>query len=99
MKLADLAAGVLLGGKFRLVEILGRGSYGDVWLADVVGDEDNLPHQVALKIYHHQDRATRKLIEEAAVASGFKHDRLVQVFGASRIDGIVVMWMEYVPGE
>jgi eukaryotic-like serine/threonine-protein kinase len=98
MKLADLAAGVLLGGKFRLVEILGRGSYGDVWLADVVGD-DSLAPRVALKIYHHQDRATRKLIEEAAVASGFKHDRLVQVFGASRIDGLVVMWMEYVAGE
>ena len=98
MKLVDLAAGVLVGGKFRLVEILGRGSYGDVWLADVVG-EDSLPRQVALKIYHHQDRATRKLLEEATVASGFKHERLVQVFGASRIDGLVVMWMEYVPGK
>ncbi len=98
MKLADLAAGVLLGGRFRLVEILGRGSYGDVWLADVVGDP-SLPPQVALKIYHHQDRATRKLLEEATVASGFTHARLVHVFGASRIDGLVVMWMEYVAGE
>jgi eukaryotic-like serine/threonine-protein kinase len=67
MKLADLAAGVVLGGKFRLIEILGRGSYGDVWLVDVVADE-TLPPQVALKIYHHQDRATRKLLEEATVA-------------------------------
>jgi serine/threonine-protein kinase len=98
MRLADLAAGVVLGGRFRLVEILGRGSYGDVWLADVVGDE-TLPPQVALKIYHHQDRATRKLLEEATVACAFKHARLVQVFGASRIDGLVVMWMEYVPGK
>lgn len=98
MRLADLAAGVVLGGKFRLIEILGRGSYGDVWLVDVVGDE-MLPPQVALKIYHHQDRATRKLLEEANVASAFRHARLVQVFGASRIDGLVVMWMEYVPGK
>lgn len=97
MRLADLAAGVVLGGKFRLAEILGRGSYGDVWLADVLGDE-TLPPQVAMKIYHHQDRATRKLLEEATVASAFKHASLVQVFGASRIDGLVVMWMEYVPG-
>src|SRR5262249_21434903 len=59
----------------------------------------SLPPKVALKIYHHQDRATRKLLEEATVASGFKHDRLVQVLGASRIDGLVVMWMEYVPGQ
>ena len=46
MRLADLAAGVVLGGRFRLVEILGRGSYGDVWLVDVVSDE-TLPPQVA----------------------------------------------------
>src|SRR4051812_28481434 len=98
MRLADLAAGVVPGGKFRLVEILGRGRYGDGWLGDVVWDATRSP-QVALKIYHHQDRATRKLLEEASVACAFKHARLVQVFGASRIDGLVVMWMEYVPGK
>lgn len=98
MKLADLSAGVVIGGKFRLDGILGRGSYGDVWLADVVGDEE-LPPKVALKIYHHQERATRKLLDEARQAQNFKHDRLVKVFGAERIDGLVTMWMEYVPGE
>lgn len=98
MKLADLSAGVVIGDKFRLDAILGRGSYGDVWLADVVKD-DRLPPKVALKVYHHQERATRKLLDEAKQALNFRHDRLVQVFGADRIDGLVVMWMEYVPGE
>lgn len=97
MKLADLSSGVILGSRFRLLDILGRGSYGDVWRAETVGGQD-LPPEVALKIYHHQDRATRVLLEEAARAQIFENSRLVRVYGAERIDGLAVMWMEYVPG-
>ncbi|AUB82288.1 protein kinase domain-containing protein [Candidatus Thiodictyon syntrophicum] len=99
MKVADLATGVALGGRFRLVRLLGRGSYGDVWLADSLADP-GLPPKVAVKVYlqNQQNRALRVLLEEAAIAKGFDHDRLVRVFGAERIDGLVVMWMEYVEG-
>jgi serine/threonine protein kinase len=98
MRLADLSSGVTLGGRFRLLDILGRGSYGDVWSAEVISDED-LPRIVAVKIYHQPERATRVLLDEAARAENFDHPRLVRVFGAARIDGLVVMWMEYVPGQ
>jgi tetratricopeptide (TPR) repeat protein len=100
MRLADLSAGVVLGGRFRLQEILGRGSYGDVWRAEVI-DGGTLPSIVAVKIYHpvQQARATRVLFEEALRGSSFDHPRLVRVFAAERIDGLAVMWMEYVPGE
>src|SRR5262245_8843414 len=98
MKPSDLTAGVIIGDKFRLREILGRGSYGDVWLADVT-DSDSRPSQVALKIYNEPERATRKLLEEFDKAKAFQHERLVVVYGAARLDGLVVMWMEYVPGE
>ncbi|MEW8552664.1 MAG: protein kinase [Candidatus Thiodiazotropha sp.] len=98
--MADLTAGVVIGERFRLVRILGRGSYGDVWLADVIDDSD-LPQQVALKIYQQlqQNRATRVLLKEAKMALGFEHERLVRVYGAQRIDGIVIMWMEFVDGD
>lgn len=100
MKVADLAAGVTLGGRFRLHCILGRGSYGDVWLADTL-QQDDLPSQVALKIYQQaqQNRATQVLLKEANTALGFDDPHLVRVFGAERVDGLVVMWMEYVPGD
>ncbi|MBT2989951.1 MAG: protein kinase [Candidatus Thiodiazotropha sp. (ex Ctena orbiculata)] len=98
--MADLTAGIVIGERFRLVRILGRGSYGDVWLADVVDDPD-LPGQVALKIYQQpqQNRATRVLLKEAEIALDFEHERLVRVYGAKRIDGIVIMWMEFVDGD
>lgn len=99
MKVADLATGVVLGERFRLVRLLGRGSYGDVWLADSL-DDANLPPRVAVKIYlqNQQNRALRVLLDEATMAMAFDHNRLVHVFGAERIDGLVVMWMEYVEG-
>lgn len=99
MKVAELATGVVLGGRFRLVRLLGRGSYGDVWLAETLADPQ-LPARVAIKVYlqNQQNRALRVLLEEAATAVAFEHDRLVRVFGAERIDGLVVMWMEYVEG-
>ena len=99
MRVADLANGVVIAGRFRLVKLLGRGSFGDVWLVDNLTEAD-LPPQIALKIYlqKHQNRALKVLLEEAAVASRFDHDRLVRVFGAERLDGLVLMWMEYVEG-
>jgi serine/threonine-protein kinase len=100
MKVADLSKGVKIGERFRLVEILGRGSYGDVWLADVI-DGSDLPRQVALKVYQQtqQSRATRVLLQEAELAQAFHHKGLVRVFGADRIDGLVAMWMEHVDGN
>jgi tetratricopeptide (TPR) repeat protein len=99
MRVADLSNGVVLGERFRLVRLLGRGSFGDVWLADNLSYA-GLPAKVALKVYlqKHQNRALKVLLEEAEVAARFEHDRLVRVYGAERIDGLVLMWMEYVEG-
>ena len=54
-----------LGERFRLETILGRGSFGDVWRAAVIQDDD-LPSLVALKIYHaeQQARVESKLFHE-----------------------------------
>lgn len=100
MKLADISRGVVLGDRFRLVDILGRGSYGDVWLADVIRDDKGeLPRQVAIKIFQMQDSANRLLFREAQHSRQFDHERLIRVYDAERIDGLAMMWMEYVPGQ
>lgn len=100
MKLADISRGVVLGERFRLVDILGRGSYGDVWLADVVRDDTGeLPRQVAIKVFYLQDSGNRFLFKEAQLSVQFTHERLIRVYGGERIDGLAIMWMEYVPGH
>ena len=100
MKVEDLAGGVVLGGRFRLTRMLGSGSFGVVWAAAVLGESD-LPREVAIKVYSqpYQSSGTGFLLHEREVARSLDHERLVRVYGAGRLDGLFVMWMEYVGGE
>lgn len=98
MRIADLAAGVILGNRYRLKDILGRGGFGDVWRVENLYDEAK-PPELALKIYHEQERGNRILFQEARQAMAFVHPRLVRVFDADRVDGIFCMEMEFVPGS
>jgi serine/threonine-protein kinase len=100
VKLADISRGVVIGERFRLVDLLGDGSFGYVWKAEVVKDETGeLPPTVALKIFKDVHSGNKLLFREAALAQKFGCDRLVKVFGCGRIDGLPMMWMEYVPGQ
>jgi len=97
VKLENLAAGVVVGGKYRLEEILGRGSYGDVWKARVVCG-DGLPEFVAIKFFNNQDRALKVYLDEADRVKLLDHPRIVKVFEAGRLDGIALIVMEHVSG-
>jgi tetratricopeptide (TPR) repeat protein len=97
VKMENLAAGVVLGGRFQLETILGRGSYGDVWKARTI-DGSNLPPFVALKFFTNQDRALRVYLDEAERVKQFNHPHIVKVFEAGRVDGLALLCMEYVAG-
>jgi len=97
VKMENLAAGVVLGGRFQLETILGRGSYGDVWKARTI-DGPDLPPYVALKFFTNQDRALRVYMDEAERVKQFNHPHIVKVFEAGRVDGLALLCMEYVPG-
>ncbi|MDM4018174.1 protein kinase domain-containing protein [Roseiconus lacunae] len=100
MKLADISRGVVLGERFRLVDFLGDGSNGYVWKADVIDHEaHDLPQVVAIKIFKNYHSGDKFLFREADTARNFDHERLAKVFDAKRIDGLPIMWMEFVPGE
>jgi tetratricopeptide (TPR) repeat protein len=97
MKLENLAAGVVVDGKYRLETILGRGSYGDVWKARVVGGQ-GLPECVAIKFFTNQDRALKIYLDEADRIRALEHPRIVKVYESGRIDGLALIVMEYIPG-
>ena len=69
MKLADISRGVVLGERFRLVDLLGDGSFGYVWKAEVVKDETGeLPAMVAIKIFKDVNSGNKFLFREAVLA-------------------------------
>lgn len=84
-------------GHLRIQERLGRGGYGDVYLAW----DSTLARQVALKLYHRAEpRAPeRSLVEEGRLLARVRHPNVVAVYGADVHDARPGLWMEYVRGR
>src|SRR5262245_9666408 len=84
---------------YRLLELLGRGAMGEVWLADDL----QLPRQVAVKLlpdYLGQDReAGDRLLREAPAAASVDHPAVVAVYEAGLADGRPYLVMQRVEGE
>ena len=71
--------GTVLDGKYELVELLGRGGMGEVWVAERVG----LHRQVAVKFLLHDladsHDARKRFLAEAKVSGRIDHDNICEV--------------------
>lgn len=87
-------------GSYRLLEVLGRGGMGVVYLAEHI----YIGKQVAVKILHDRyagkDEAVQRFLQEARAASLINHPNIVDVtdFGAAP-DGTVYFVMERLVGD
>ena len=86
-------------GGLRLIELVGRGSFGDVWRAY----DERLDRAVALKLLKdcssdRNDPASR-VIHEGRLLARVRHPNVVTVHGAEQIDGRVGVWMEFIQGR
>lgn len=82
-------------GKYERLDVLGHGVSGIVYLA-----RDTLLHrQVALKEVDVQAGDARRFLEEARVLDRLRHPNIVQVNSVDRIDGKILIDMEYVRGQ
>lgn len=84
-------------GRFRLMEKVGQGGFGEVYRAWDL----QLNREVALKLL--QGGATEEdyqlILREARAAARVKHPNVVPVFGVERVDGRVGFWSEFVRGK
>lgn len=88
-----MALGML--GKYERLDVLGHGVSGIVYLAK----DTLLNKQVALKEVDLQAGDLRRFLEEARVMDRLRHPNIVRVNGVDRIEGKVVIDMEYVRGK
>ena len=94
-----LSRGSLLGrelGRYRVVEKIGEGGMGEVFLAH----DQHLGHNVALKVLPPDtDEHSRQLFrKEAKALSKLNHPNIVTVLDFDTLDNLDFLVMEYVPG-
>jgi hypothetical protein len=81
---ASLALGTVLDGRFRLVEAIGRGGFGEVFRADELLPDGTAIRQVALKVLSPEsDLAAWS--DEAKLLASFSHPSLVTVLAAGLV--------------
>jgi serine/threonine-protein kinase len=91
--------GTLLGGRYRVVERLGRGGMGEVYRADDL----KLAQPVALKFLpaevDHDPARLMQLHSEVRMARQVSHPNVCRVYDIDEVDGHTFLSMEYVDGE
>jgi TolB-like protein/Flp pilus assembly protein TadD len=84
---------------YRLLERIGRGAMGEVWLAE----DTQLPRRVAVKLLPRElaldAQAVERLLREAQAAASVDHPNVVIVYEAGMADGHPYLVMQRVEGE
>ena len=96
----DEAVGTLVGGRFRIRAVLGRGGMASVYAAT----DESLGRTVAVKIFRRDLAETedvRRQDEEIELLASLNHPALVTLFDAvtDESDGEAYLVMELVAGE
>lgn len=93
-------AGMSGARSYRVTELLGRGAFGAVYLADTVGTGISRP--VAIKVLRPEQAAIPGLLErlrdEARMLSMIRHRAIVRVDDLVELDGHWSVVMEYIEG-
>lgn len=84
----------LLGDRFRLIEEVGKGSFGEVWKAERLSDGKH----VAIKIPKDQEKGEEVLRKEADIVKGIIHPNIVQVYAFHNISDLFFIEMEFIDG-
>lgn len=94
---APVRAGERLG-RYRLLQLIGAGGMGQVWLAERA---DGLPIKVAIKWLHRamQREGRLRFERERLVLSSLDHPGIARILDGGEDDGVPWYAMEYVAGQ
>ncbi|MHC4908732.1 MAG: serine/threonine-protein kinase [Planctomycetota bacterium] len=96
---ARFVPGTMLGGRYRVVSLLGRGGMGEVYRADDL----KLGQPVALKFLprdlERNEALRARLLKEVRTARSVTHMNVCRVYDIAEVDGQHCVSMEYVDGE
>jgi serine/threonine protein kinase len=93
----------LIGGRYRLSDLLGSGAMGTVW----AGYDEVLQRRVAVKelkvppgvLDQEAAEARERIMREARALGGLSHPNIITVFDVVEVDGAPVVVLELVPSR
>ena len=92
----DHLQGRTLGGRYELVELIGRGGTADTYR----GTDRTLRRDVAIKVLmDRSDDTNARLLSEARAMARLNHPRIVAVYDAGEDDGLYYIVMELIRGK
>src|SRR5512143_842576 len=95
----DLPTGTVFGGRYQIIELLGRGGMGRVYRAlDLKANEE-----VAIKLIRpdiaEDKRTLERFVNEIKLAHMISHRNIGKMYHLGEDQGLHFITMEYVPGE
>src|SRR4030081_3892879 len=97
--MAEIGAGTIIDGRYKVVSRLGSGGMADVYCAE----DQQLGRKVALKLLHSRFAEDPGFVErfrrEAQAAAALQHPNVVSVYDRGAYDGTYYIAMEYLPGR
>ena len=86
-------------GRYKIVDKLGKGSMGEVFLAH----DPHIDRKVALKVLHKDHLASKEIIKrfikEAKAIGRLSHPDIVSVYDVGQDHGTIYIAMEYLEGK
>ncbi|PCC69911.1 serine/threonine protein kinase [Nannocystis exedens] len=96
----DFPPGTILVGRYQVLQVLGRGGMGSVYLAEHVEVGRKVAIKVLLSQWSQTDSIVRRFRAEARTASTIGHPNIVQVFDAGALpDRRLFLVMEHLAGR
>jgi eukaryotic-like serine/threonine-protein kinase len=82
-------------GKYKILQTIGSGGFGTVYLAD----DTWINKRVALKVPHKQGVDFGELLREPRLLATLNHPNIVAILTAEKQESVFFIVMEFVPGE
>ncbi|MBR4819055.1 MAG: serine/threonine protein kinase, partial [Clostridiales bacterium] len=90
--------GMILGGRYRVIKLIGSGGMADVYLATDLSSGLNVAIKILKQEFATNPEFIKRFDTEAKAASSLSHANIVHVFGVGQEGNIRYMVQEYVEG-
>ncbi|MCA9662954.1 MAG: protein kinase, partial [Myxococcales bacterium] len=96
----DALFGTVLADRYRVLDLIGKGGMGKVYLAEHVAIGKKVAIKVLSQAYCHRPDQVKRFLREARAASTIEHENVIDITDFGEMpNGSVFFAMEYLQGE